>query len=54
MTLIIDMFSGTGELARAISSALARDLTADKIRLIQTWETVTGVYAPPTDQTRHG
>lgn len=39
--------NGHGE---TISSALARDLTADKIRLIQTWEDVTGIYAPPTGQ----
>ena len=34
-----------------ISSALSRDLEDEEIRLIQTWETVTGVYAPPTGQT---
>lgn len=105
-TPIIDMFSGTGELARWLSeehdyrttvssggawevgaphrrerimlvaarrrfeprrievirqvapagllptpSVLSRDLEDEEIRLIQTWENVTGVYAPPTGQT---
>lgn len=86
-TPIIDMFSGTGELARTvadglneftcfqsfsdnygpareylkvrfhnghgetIASTLSRDLEDEEIRLIQTWEDVTGVYAPPTGQT---
>lgn len=47
-TPIIDMFSGTGE---TIASVLSRDLEDEEIRLIQTWENVTGVYAPPTGQT---
>mgnify|MGYP001738879746 CR=1 FL=1 len=46
-TPVIDMFSGTGELA----SVLARDLEDEEIRLFQTWENVTGAYAPPTGQT---
>lgn len=78
-TPIIDMFSGTGELARAwgltpkqwddvkrryrekyhngnghgetVASVLARDLEDEEIRLFQTWENVTGAYAPPTGQT---
>ena len=92
-TPIIDMFSGTGELARAVSagleeptrsvsfsdnygparkylkrryrekhhngnghgetvaSTLSRDLEDEEIRLIQTRENVTGIYAPPTGQT---
>lgn len=37
--------NGHGE---TISSVLSRDLEDKEIRLIQTWETVTGVYAPPT------
>lgn len=40
--------NGHGE---TISSVLSRDLEDEEIRLIQTWETVTGVYAPPTGQT---
>ena len=40
--------NGLGE---TISSVLSRDLEDEEIRLIQTWETVTGVYAPPTGQT---
>lgn len=40
--------NGNGE---TISSVLARGLRDEEIRLIQTWETVTGVYAPPTGQT---
>ena len=39
--------NGRGE---TISSVLSRDLEDEEIRLIQTWETVTGVYAPPTGQ----
>ena len=39
--------NGHGE---TISSVLSRDLEDEEIRLIQTWETVTGVYAPPTGQ----
>lgn len=34
-----------------ISSVLSRDLEDEEIRLIQTWEFVTGSYAPPTGQT---
>ena len=34
-----------------VSSVLSRDLEDEEIRLIQTWETVTGVYAPPTERT---
>lgn len=30
---------------------LSRDLEDEEIRLIQTWENVTGTYAPPTGQT---
>lgn len=40
--------NGHGE---TISSVLSRDLEDEEIRLVQTWETVTGVYAPPTGQT---
>lgn len=40
--------NGHGE---TISSVLARGLQAKELRLIQTWETVTGVCAPPTGQT---
>lgn len=40
--------NGHGE---TIASTLSRDLDDEEIRLIQTWETVTGVYAPPTGQT---
>lgn len=40
--------NGHGE---TISSVLSRDLEDEEIHLIQTWETVTGVYAPPTGQT---
>ena len=40
--------NGHGE---TISSVLSRDLGDEEIRLIQTWENVTGVYAPPTGQT---
>ena len=40
--------NGHGE---TVASVLARGLTADKIRLCQTWENVTGAYAPPTGQT---
>lgn len=34
-----------------VASVLARDLEDEEIRLIQTWESVTGAYAPPTGQT---
>lgn len=40
--------NGHGE---TISSVLSRDLEDEEIRLIQTWEATTGVYAPPTGQT---
>lgn len=40
--------NGHGE---TISSALSRDLEIEEIRLVQTWETVTGVYTPPTGRT---
>lgn len=40
--------SGHGE---TVASTLARDLEDKEIRLIQTWENVTGAYAPPTGQT---
>ena len=40
--------NGHGE---TVSSVLARGLEIGEIRLIQTWETVTGVYTPPTGQT---
>lgn len=34
-----------------VSSVLSRDLEDEEIRLLQTWEITTGVYAPPTGQT---
>lgn len=34
-----------------IASTLSRGLEDEEVRLIQTWETTTGVYAPPTGQT---
>lgn len=40
--------NGHGE---TVSSVLSRGLEAEEIRLIQTWEDVTGIYAPPTGQT---
>lgn len=40
--------NGHGE---TVASVLARDLEDEEIRLIQTWENVTGAYAPPTGQT---
>lgn len=40
--------NGHGE---TVASVLARDLGAEEIRLLQTWENVTGAYAPPTGQT---
>lgn len=40
--------NGHGE---TVASTLSRDLEDEEIRLIQTWENVTGVYAPPTGQT---
>ena len=40
--------NGHGE---TVSSVLSRDLKDEEIRLLQTWETTTGVYAPPTGQT---
>lgn len=40
--------NGHGE---TIASVLSRDLEDEEIRLIQTWENVTGAYAPPTGQT---
>lgn len=40
--------NGHGE---TISSVLSRDLENEEIHLVQTWETVTGIYAPPTGQT---
>lgn len=40
--------NGHGE---TIASTLSRDLEDEEIRLIQTWEGVTGTYAPPTGQT---
>lgn len=42
--------NGHGE---TLSSVLARGLTADEIRLIQTWERVRGLPAPPTNQVTH-
>ena len=39
--------NGHGE---TLSSVLARGLTADETRLIQTWERVRGLPAPPTNQ----
>lgn len=40
--------NGHGE---TVASVLARDLEDEEIRLCQTWENVTGAYAPPTGQT---
>lgn len=40
--------NGHGE---TVSSVLSRDLEDEEIRLTQTWETVTGVPAPPTGRT---
>ena len=40
--------NGHGE---TIASTLSRDLEDEEIRLIQTWENVTGSCAPPTGQT---
>lgn len=40
--------NGHGE---TIASALSRDLSDEEIRLCQTWERVTGTYAPSTGQT---
>lgn len=40
--------NGHGE---TVASVLARDLEDEEIRLIQTWETITCTYAPPTGQT---
>lgn len=39
--------NGHGE---TLSSILARGLTAEEIMLIQTWERIRGISAPPTDQ----
>lgn len=39
--------NGHGE---TVASVLARDLEDEEIRLFQTWENVTGAYAPPTGQ----
>lgn len=40
--------NGHGE---TVASTLSRDLAEEEIRLIQTWENVTGIYAPPTGRT---
>lgn len=40
--------NGHGE---TVASVLARGLDDEEIRLLQTWENVTGAYAPPTGQT---
>lgn len=40
--------NGHGE---TVASVLSRGLSDEEIRLIQTWENVTGAYAPPTGQT---
>lgn len=40
--------NGHGE---TVASVLARDLEDEEIRLFQTWENVTGAYAPPTGKT---
>ena len=40
--------NGHGE---TIASVLSRDLEDEEICLIQTWESITGVYSPPTGQT---
>ena len=63
-TPIIDMFSGTGELARAVSTGLFDPRHINVVRQVapsrmlptpsvvdRAWETTTGVYAPPTGQT---
>ena len=42
--------NGNGH-SETIASTLSRDLEDEEIRLIQTWENVTGIYAPPTGQT---
>lgn len=42
--------NGHGE---TVASVLARDLGAEEIRLLQTWENATGVCAPPTGRTCH-
>lgn len=42
--------NGNGH-SETVASTLARDLEDKEIRLIQTWENVTGAYAPPTGQT---
>ena len=42
--------NGHGE---TVASVLARDLDDEMIRLLQTWENVTSVCAPPTGQTCH-
>lgn len=42
--------NGNG-LGETVASVLARDLKDEEIRLFQTWENVTGAYAPPTGQT---
>lgn len=43
--------NGNG-LGETVASVLARGLDDEEIRLLQTWESVTGAYAPPTGQTR--
>lgn len=40
--------NGRGE---TVASVLSRDLEDEEIRLIQTWENMTGAYAPPTGRT---
>ena len=40
--------NGHGE---TVASVLSRDLEDEEIHLIQTWESVTNAYAPPTGQT---
>lgn len=40
--------NGHGE---TTASVLSRGLKDEEIRLIQAWETTTGIYAPPTEQT---
>lgn len=42
--------NGNGH-SETVASVLSRDLEDEEIRLIQTWESVTDAYAPPTGQT---
>lgn len=44
--------NGNG-LGETLSSVLARGLTPEETRLIQTWERIRGISAPPTEQVAH-